>query len=27
VQRLIKPEHVWSTDSTENMPELAPATH
>ena len=27
VQRLIKPQHVWPTDSTENMPELAPATH
>jgi SHS family sialic acid transporter-like MFS transporter len=27
VQRLIKPRHVWPTDSTENMPELAPATH
>jgi SHS family sialic acid transporter-like MFS transporter len=26
VQRLIKPHHVWPTDSTENMPELAPAT-
>jgi len=26
VQRLIKPKHVWSTDSTETMPETAP-TH
>jgi MFS transporter, SHS family, sialic acid transporter len=26
VQRLIKPHHVWPTDSTEKMPELAPAT-